>query len=194
MKSNAALTEREQFPWRTVVAALSIAALVGIALRSMGRELLSDSGFGVWTGAWTPDTSQWLADPYSFSHVLHGVIFYAVLFPFRRWLSVGQRLLIAMLIEGGWEVLENSPVVIDRYRTATASLDYYGDSVLNSLADLACAVLGFWLAWRFDWKWILLLAVVIELSMLYFIRDNLTLNVLMLIYPLDAIREWQAGL
>lgn len=162
-----------------------------IALWLLGRQLVSDSGFGVWTGAWTEHTSQWIADPYTFSHVLHGVFFYWLLLPLRSRLSVGTRFLVASLVEAGWEILENTPYVIDRYRAATASLDYYGDSILNSTFDLFAAMLGFWLAWRYDWKWILLLVVAIELLLAYFVRDNLTLNVLMLFYPLESIKRWQ---
>jgi hypothetical protein len=182
-------------PTRRVVGL--IALLVGgfwLVEWLMGREFLSDSGFGVWAGARTPDTSQWMVDPYTFSHVLHGILFYWMLLPLRRRVGVGARFLIASLIEVAWEILENSPPVIDRYRAATVSLDYYGDSILNSTLDVASAMVGFWLAWRFDWKWMLLFLVVIELLCLYFVRDNLTLNVLMLLYPSEAIKQWQMGI
>ena len=91
----------------------------------------------------------------------------------------------------GLEILENTPLVIDRYRVATASLEYYGDSILNSTFDLIAAMIGFWLAWRYDWKWVLLFVVAIELLLAYFISDNLTLNILMLFYPLESIKQWQ---
>ena len=159
----------------------------------LGRRFLSDSGFGVWTGGWTPDTSQWMLDPYTFTHVLHGVFFWWLLLPLRRWLGVGSRFVLASLVETCWEIVENSPFIIDRYRAATASLDYYGDSILNSTFDLLAAMLGFWIARTFDWKWVLLLVVVIELTLLYFVRDNLTLNILMLIHPSDVIKQWQLG-
>ncbi|MBL9124756.1 MAG: DUF2585 family protein [Planctomycetaceae bacterium] len=167
--------------------------VVNVVLLAMGREYLSDSGFGVWTGAWTKDTSQWIADPYSTSHVLHGIFFYWLLLPLGRWLAAPARLVAATLIESSWELLENSPIIIERYRGATASLDYFGDSVLNSTCDILCAMLGFWLAWRFGWKWMLLLVVVVELSMLVLVRDNLTLNVLMLVWPSETIKAWQMG-
>jgi hypothetical protein len=173
---------------------IALAALFGgfwLVLWLLGRQLTSDSGFGVWTGAWTENTSQWIADPYTFSHVLHGIFFYWLLLPLRGRLSVGPRFMIACLLEAGWEILENTPFVIDRYRAATASLDYYGDSVLNSTFDLVAAMLGFWLAWKFDWKWVLLFVVAIELVLAYFVRDNLTLNIVMLFYPLESIKEWQ---
>jgi hypothetical protein len=173
---------------------LSIALLfIGfwLALLLLEREVTSDSGFGVWTGAWTGNTSQWIADPYTFSHVLHGIFFYWLLLPLRRRLSVWHRFMIACLLEAGWEILENTPFVIDRYRAATASLGYYGDSILNSTFDLVAAMLGFWLAWKYDWKWVLLFVIGIELALAYFVRDNLTLNILMLFYPLESIKEWQ---
>ena len=159
----------------------------------LGRELLSDSGFGVWTGAWTHQTSQWLMDPYTFSHVLHGFLLYYLLQPTRRLLSVKSRFLVASLIEASWEILENTPFVIDRYRDATAAIDYYGDSILNSMFDLIAAMAGFWAASKYHWKCILTLAVMIELLCLFFVRDNLTLNVLMLLNPSEAIKQWQLG-
>ena len=162
-----------------------------LVLWLMGRQFTSDSGFGIWTGASTENTSQWVADPYTPSHVLHGIFFYWLLLPLRPWLSVSSRFVIACLIEAGWEILENTPYVIDRYRAATASLDYYGDSILNSTFDLVAAMMGFWLAWKFNWKWVLLFVVGIELLLAYLIRDNLTLNILMLFYPLEGIKEWQ---
>ncbi|MBI2824815.1 MAG: DUF2585 family protein [Planctomycetia bacterium] len=162
-----------------------------LVLWLMGRGILSDSGFGVWAGAWTHDTSQWMVDPYTFSHVLHGIFFYWLLLPLSRSLGVRARFLTASLIEASWEILENSPFIIDRYRTATASLDYYGDSILNSTFDLTAAMVGFWLAWRCGWKWMLLFVVAVELLSLYFVRDNLTLNILMLFYPFEAIKQWQ---
>ncbi len=102
-----------------------------LVLWLMGREWISDSGLGIWTGAWTENTSQWMVDPYTFSHVLHGIFFYWLLLPFRRRLPVETRFAIASLIEAGWEILENTPLIIDRYRAATASLDYYGDINMN---------------------------------------------------------------
>jgi hypothetical protein len=162
-----------------------------LVLWLLGREFVSDSGFGIWAGAWTQHTSQWIADPYTFSHLLHGIFFYWPLLSMRPPLTVGTRFLIASLAEAGWEIVENTPYVIDRYRAATASLDYYGDSILNSTFDLIAAMLGFWLASKYDWKWVLLLVVAIELVLAFLIRDNLTLNILMLFYPLESIKQWQ---
>ncbi|MGD9648257.1 MAG: DUF2585 family protein, partial [Pirellulales bacterium] len=155
------------FTRRALVGCLALLAAVAGIQALMGRELVSDSGLGLWTGAWTPNTSQWIADPYSTSHLLHGVFFYWLLLPLGRWLSMPARLIAATAIEALWEVLENSPLVIERYRAQTASLDYYGDSIVNSTCDTLCAILGFWLAWRFGWKWMIALIVAVELLMLY---------------------------
>lgn len=166
---------------------------VDATLWLMGRQFISDSGFGLWTGAWTNHTSQWIVDPYSTSHVLHGVFLFWLLLPLARWFSAGSRLIAATMIESSWELLENSPIIIERYRENTASLDYFGDSILNSNCDILCAMIGFWIAWRFGWKWMIAMILAIELLMLYFVRDNLTLNILMLIYPSEAIKVWQTG-
>ncbi|MDB4978027.1 MAG: hypothetical protein JWM56_213 [Candidatus Peribacteria bacterium] len=163
-----------------------------LILHFMGRIAMCACGFGLWTGnAWSNATSQHFADPYSLSHILHGFIFYALLTIFSKKLTVRQRLVIATVIEIGWELLENSPVIINRYRAATASLDYMGDSILNSVGDVVSCILGFYLAARLPVKWTLVISLLIELGMLFFIRDNLTLNVIMLIYPIRAVKIWQ---
>jgi hypothetical protein len=183
-----------RWSWRRALTVTGVLlALFWLTLFLLGRQWLSDSGFGLWAGAWTENTSQWVADPYTFSHVLHGICFYWLLLPWRRRLSVAVRFLIAGLVEAGWEILENTPLVIDRYRAATASLDYYGDSILNSTFDLIAALVGFWLASRLDWKWVLLVVIAIEAVSAIVIRDNLTLNVLMLFYPAESVKAWQLG-
>jgi len=137
--------------------------------------------------------SQHLFDPYSFSHVLHGVIFFGLLWPLRNRLSLNMRAAIAACIEIGWELLENSPIIINRYRAATVSLGYSGDSIINSLGDITSFVLGFFIARKLGlWRSIAVF-VTIELLMLFLMRDNLALNVLMLLWPIDAIRKWQSG-
>ena len=137
--------------------------------------------------------SQHIVDPYSISHILHGVIFFFAIMPFARHVSLLWRLTIATIIEIGWELLENSPVIIDRYRAATISLGYEGDTIANSLSDVAMAMIGFLIAWRIGWKWSVAFFLASELFMLWWIRDNLFLNVLMLIHPIDAVRHWQAA-
>jgi hypothetical protein len=137
--------------------------------------------------------SQHLFDPYSLSHVLHGVLFFGILWLLRGRLSLNARSVIAAAIEIGWEMLENSPVIINRYRAATISLGYTGDAILNSLGDIASFVLGFYLARKLGlWRSVALF-VVAELLMLWLMRDNLTLNVLMLLWPIDAVRKWQSS-
>jgi hypothetical protein len=135
--------------------------------------------------------SQHLLDPYSLSHLLHGLIFYGCLRLIAPRLDRGWALVIALIIEAGWEVLENSPPVIERYRAATASLGYTGDSIVNSAGDVMSCAIGFFLAARIGWRWSVALFVAIELTMLAWIRDNLTLNVVMLICPIEAIKHWQ---
>jgi hypothetical protein len=137
--------------------------------------------------------SQHLLDPYSLSHMLHGVLFYGMLWPFRRTLSLPTRAAIAAVVEIGWEMLENSPIVIDRYRTATMALGYSGDSVVNSIGDVISFVVGFYIARKLGLWWSIGIFIAVELLMLWLMRDNLTLNVLMLLWPIDAIRHWQGG-
>ena len=137
--------------------------------------------------------SQHLFDPYSLSHVLHGIFFFGMLWLFRRRLSLNMRAAIAATIEIGWEMLENSPIIINRYRAATISLGYTGDSIANSIADVVSFVLGFYMARKLGLWWSIATFVIVELLMLWLMRDNLTLNVLMLLWPIDAIRQWQSG-
>lgn len=168
-------------------------AFVGVLLWN-GRTFFGNPGFGIWTWApASPATSQLLGDPYSFSHLLHGLLFFGALWLLRKRIPLSIRFLIATAIEMGWEILENTPFIIDRYRAGTASLDYYGDSIWNSLGDVGFMMLGFWIAHRFGWKWSLAAILAVELVMLLLMRDNLTLNILMLVYPVDAIRAWQLG-
>lgn len=178
---------------RTARGLVLIFALTWLTLHSLGREPLSSSGFGFWTGGWTKHTSQWIADPYSFTHVLHGVLFYALLYPLRDKLSLHARFLLAVLIEATWEVLENSPFILDCYRANTAALEYYGDSILNSTFDIIAAMLGFGLAHKLPWRWTVAVVIVVELGLLIVIRDSLLLNIVMLLHPIDAVKQWQLG-
>jgi hypothetical protein len=137
--------------------------------------------------------SQHLFDPYSFSHFLHGIIFYAVGWLFFRNRSFGFWLVLATALETGWEILENSPFIIERYRTTTMALGYSGDSIFNSLGDIVACLAGFCVASRITARASIMLFMLIELLCLLTIHDNLTLNVIMLTWPIDAIREWQMG-
>lgn len=163
---------------------------------AMGHPLICTCGYvKLWHSArGDSEMSQHIADWYTYSHVLHGVIFYWLI----SWiaagrLSVAARLLIAVFIEAGWEVFENSPFIINRYRSVTISRNYFGDSVINSTFDIVAMMLGFLLASRLA-TWIMVaLIIVVEVGLLVLIRDNLILNIIMLIHPIDAIKAWQAG-
>jgi hypothetical protein len=178
---------------RAAIAALLIFAAAAAILTAMGRPPICTCGKVSLWGPAGPLQSQMLADWYSPSHIVHGLLFYAILWLVARRTSVERRFLFALFIECLWEVVENTPMVIDRYRTATAALGYSGDSVVNSLSDIAMMALGFLAARRLPlWASILLLFA-LELVPLIVIRDNLALNVWMLVAPSDAIRAWQSA-
>ncbi|HUR20159.1 MAG TPA: DUF2585 family protein [Vicinamibacterales bacterium] len=159
----------------------------------MGRLWFGPDGRFGWleTDIWSSSQSQRVFDPYSFSHILHGLLFYALLWLVARRSSINTRLLGAVMLEGAWEILENSPIIIDRYRAVTIAQGYIGDSILNSVSDIIMAGLGFVIAWRLTLRQSLAFVVLTELVMLALIRDNLTLNILMLIWPLESVRAWQ---
>ena len=178
---------------RLILAVLAVLVLTGVVELAMGRSLLGpDRTFGLWEGnIWSSECSQRLVDPYSFSHVAHGMLFYGALWLVARRLPVPHRFLLSVLLEAGWELLENAPIIIDRYRHVTIALGYDGDSVLNSLSDVGMMSLGFLLAFRLR-PWITVTVLVaMEVACALWIRDNLTLNIIMLLYPVEAIRQWQ---
>ena len=182
--------------WRNILIAVLAVVLFTIAFEWwMGRSFFGPDGKpGLWTGdIWGPYCSQRVADAYAFSHIAHGLLFYALLWLVARRLPVRVRFLIAVLLEAGWELLENSPIIINRYREATMALGYEGDSILNSVSDLLMMSLGFYFAWRTKpWMSVVLL-VVMEVGCAIWIRDNLTLNIIMLLHPIEAIKAWQMG-
>jgi hypothetical protein len=180
---------------RWLCIALAIVAAMAAVLLAMGRSPICTCGtIELWVGsADSPKTSQMLADWYSLSHVVHGFLFYALLVLVAgRW-RFERRLAVAVTVEAAWEILENTPVVIDRYREATIALGYNGDSVLNSVSDLAMMAVGFLIARRLPVWASVLIVLLLELVPLLAIRDNLALNIWMLLAPSDALREWQAG-
>ena len=178
---------------RAALGALMIVAATGAVLLAMGRPAICTCGEVDLWGTVGPRQSQMLADWYSPSHIVHGLLFYAALWLVARHWPVERRFLLAFAIEGLWEVVENTPMVIDRYREATAALGYTGDSVINSLSDMAMMALGFLAARKLPLWVTILLFVLLELVPLIVIRDNLTLNVWMLLAPSDAIRAWQSA-
>ncbi|HBB65522.1 MAG TPA: hypothetical protein DCZ84_02735 [Candidatus Vogelbacteria bacterium] len=177
-----------------LAAALVFAIAAGAELW-LGRILICECGYiSPWYGNTNgPGNSQHLADWYSFSHIIHGFLFYGFLHLVARKLPVQTRLVLALIIEAVWEVLENSPIIINRYRAATIALDYVGDSVINSMMDIAFTALGFWVARKIKLWHSVALIILMEGFVGYVVRDNLTLNIIMLIYPSEAIKTWQMG-
>jgi hypothetical protein len=177
------------------ISVLAIAAVTAAIELWMGRLPFGPDGrFGWWEGnIWSAEQSQRFADPYVFSHLVHGFLFYGLLRLAARRVPVRHRFVGAVLLEAGWEILENSPLIIDRYRAVTISLGYVGDSVLNSMSDLLMASLGFLLASRLPVKVSVALILAMEVCAALWVRDNLTLNVIMLVHPLDVIRAWQTA-
>jgi Protein of unknown function (DUF2585) len=186
---------RKMPAWAFVLIGASLLAIQAGTEHALGRVTVCTCGtIKLWVGgSQNSEISQQIFDWYSLSHLIHGFGLYGL-----TWLAlprapVAARLVLAMLVECGWEILENSSFIIDRYRSETISLNYYGDSILNSLSDTLTMMFGFGLAyWLPVWS-IVLAAVLMEALAGYVIRDNLTLNIIMLIYPLDAIRSWQGG-
>ena len=180
---------------RTAIVAAAIFIVAAAVLLAMGRHPICTCGsVAPWVGQRdSPQTSQMLADWYSLSHIVHGLLFYSLLWLVARRWPVTWRFLAALALEALWEVIENTPMVIDRYRETTAALGYTGDSVINSLSDIAMMVIGFVLARRLPVWTSIVLILALELIPLLVIRDNLTLNVLALIAPNAAIQAWQAG-
>ena len=178
-----------------ILVTLAIVAATAAIELGMGRIPICKCGYvKVWHGVvMSSENSQHLSDWYTFSHIIHGMAFYAILWIWARRLPIGARFVTAVGLEAAWEILENTPMVINRYRETTIALDYFGDSVLNSVADIGAMTAGFWLASLAPVTLSLGLAIAMELFVGFMIRDNLTLNIIMLLYPIDAIKRWQGG-
>ena len=184
-----------QRTWIYAVLAVVFIGAAAISELTMGRVPICKCGYvKLWHGVVkSSENSQHLTDWYTPSHVLHGILFFALLWLVARRLSPGARFAIAVFVECCWEVLENSPIIIERYRSATISLDYYGDSVLNSMSDICAMMFGFWLARRLPVWASIAVVVAAELIVGAAIRDNLTLNIIMLVHPVDVIKQWQSA-
>ena len=182
--------------WRyAAFAVIAVVAITATVEYAMGRVPICRCGYvKVWHGVvFSSENSQHLTDWYTFSHVIHGIAFYGVLSLVARWIPLHGRLVLAVILESAWEILENTPMVIDRYRAVTIALDYYGDSVLNSISDIVAMLAGFVIARRLPVRVTLALVAAMELGVGAMIRDNLTLNIIMLLHPFDAIRQWQSA-
>jgi hypothetical protein len=184
---------------RATFVAFMLFLAIGAILLAMGRPPICACGsVKLWHGiVQSPENSQHIADWYTLSHIIHGFLFYGAGYLLRRkWpnlFPLGIAVCLAILIEGAWEILENSPIIIDRYREVTISYGYAGDSVVNSVADVAWMIVGLLIASRLPWKVTLALALFFEVLTAYLIRDNLALNVLMLAAPLESVKQWQAA-
>nr|WP_210270735.1 DUF2585 domain-containing protein [Rhizobium rhizolycopersici] len=184
---------------RTFVKSLGVAAaaiaVTAVILHLMGRIWICKCGYvKLWHGVVvSSENSQHLTDWYTPSHIIHGILFYALF----TWLlpraSIVTRLALALVVECAWEIFENTDLIINRYREATISLDYYGDSIINSAADIAAMVIGFVLAARLPVWASIAIIILFEAVTTYLIRDGLALNILMLVWPLEAVKAWQGG-
>ena len=176
----------------TLIATLTMAVVLWL----LGRRIWCKCGQW-WPWSWdiySLHNSQHLIDPYTFTHVLHGFVFFGGLWMLRHRLTAETRWTLCVIIEAVWEVLENTPLIIDRYRETTISLDYYGDSIANSVFDLAACLVGYLIAMRLRWYYTAILFFAVELALLLTIRDSLLLNVIMLLFPSESILEWQSAI
>lgn len=181
--------------WLPWVTSALIILLTALLLHEQGRLWICACGnVRLWVGnIWSVDNSQHVFDPYTFTHILHGFVFCGMLAVLLRRVTFGWRMCVAITVESAWEAFENSAFIIDRYRTVTVALGYTGDTIINSMSDILACVFGFWLARRIGvWKTVALF-VISELILLFWIRDGLLLNILMLVYPIPALRTWQMG-
>ena len=180
---------------RTMISAVILVLATVAILRALGRSwwCACATPHIFVTAVWSSHNSQHLLDPYTFSHVQHGLLLYGLLAVVAPRIPIAGRAVIAIGIECAWEILENTHWIIDKYRESTVSVDYYGDSIVNSLSDIAACAIGFWIAATAPVAVSVAALVAVEAAMIMLIRDSLLLNVLMIIYPMEAIKTWQSG-
>jgi hypothetical protein len=185
------------FKQRTLWPALTVVFILAATtwqLRNQGRLWWCSCRSFLWTSnAWGAQTSQTFLDPYSLTHIVHGLMFCGLLALLIRRLSRSWRFVMVIAIESTWEIIENTNTIIQRYREATASLGYQGDTVVNSLGDITSCAVGFVIAWKLGWRRSIMLFAAIELVLLLWIRDSLLLELIMLIHPIEAVKAWQLG-
>jgi len=180
-----------------LVLSFAVALLMVVLLYTQGRIWWCKLGdYSIYVNeAWNSShTSQHFLDPYTFTHILHGVMFFWLASLIFSRLSAAWRFFISVSAEAAWEVLENTNYIIDKYRENTASLDYFGDSIFNSIGDVLSCSFGVWIAFKLGWWKSLIFFLLVELFLLWWIRDGLLLNILMLIYPLDSVKHWQMNI
>jgi hypothetical protein len=182
------------FLWPALMT-IAVISATAIQLHWQGRPWWCRCGQWLpWSrDAWGPHNSQHFVDPYSLTHVQHGLLLCVILAVAAPRLTQGRRFVLAVGLECGWEVFENTAFVINRFRAATAALGYEGDSIANSVGDILSCVCGYWLAGRLGWRWATGMLFAIEVLLLLWIRDSLVLNVVMLVCPIETIRAWQTG-
>ncbi len=179
-------------PWLLILATV---VLMIVKLRLQGRIWWCNLGdYSLWsTDAWGSHNSQHLFDPYSLTHILHGVLYFWLISLIFHKMPIVWQFFLAIFVESAWEILENTNAIVEHYRTATLALNYYGDSVFNSLGDVLSSAIGFGIAYKLRFWRSLALFILIEVVLLFWIRDSLLVNIILLIYPVEAIKIWQSG-
>lgn len=183
---------KDFLPWLLVL--LTVVVMV-VQLRLQGRIWWCNLGdYSLLSSdAWGSHNSQHLFDPYSLTHILHGVLYFWLISLVFCKMPLVWQFFLATFVESAWEVLENTNAVVEHYRTATLALNYFGDSVFNSVGDVLSSAVGFWIAYKLRFWRSLALFVLTEIVLLFWIRDSLLVNIILLIYPIEAIKTWQGS-